>query len=116
MARARTEAPAVERLVEHLERNRWHFRSVLCSTISDLLTVLNMARRDGNGDEGQTRTRAEGRVREALVPLAAAGGDAAPRTSLDEERTSGIDPVERLQAMLRGIDSALGEIPALPRE
>jgi cell division septum initiation protein DivIVA len=116
VARARTEVPAVEQLVEQLERDRRQFRSVLYSTISNLLAVLTVARRDGNGEQAPLRGRLEGKVVEAVVQPGVSEGEAAPQPSLDVERTSDVDPVEHLKAMLRGIDSTLGKIPALPRE
>jgi len=135
LARARTQTPAVEHVVEQAERERRQFRTILSATISDLLTALNMARRDGNGDEVRPADRAEVGLDDALVPRAAVSTEPAPRPSPNVEpaprardadlvrrapRNAGngsdADAVEHLEAVLRGIDSAMREIPALPRE
>ena len=161
-------ARARVRTVEQHEHDQERFRQVLGATISDLLTVLTMTRRDPDGDGNGQQNLANELLVEAPISRPALTGDLAqsapsnvknapamhkdregahenegaatdrgqlatpPATATSVEPTARhahnrnfiatespsekVDTLERIRTMLKDIDVALIEIPALPRE
>jgi cell division initiation protein len=161
VARARARV----RTVEQHEQDQERFRKVLGATISDLLTVLTMTRRDHDGDgNGHQNLSLEPLVEPPIsrptvtreltqsipnnvknasamhkdveqphrneTPATDRSQRATPSATVTssalnarytnfpaaESRSENIDSLERIRTMLKDIDVALIEVPALPRE
>jgi DivIVA domain-containing protein len=146
MARVCAQARAVEQPFEQLEHDQRNFRAVLGATISELLTVQTMTQRtpheDGNGHQdlakdilanasvsrpaltgeldqpgpsdtgSSSATRNERNQTDRHKNDANDGGQPAVGAS----RSKTADTIEPIKTILKGIDVALVEIPALPCE
>jgi DivIVA domain-containing protein len=75
LARARARVQVIDRYFAQLEQDQGHFRTVLGSTISDLLTVLTMTRDTPQADNGASQELAAPRPVASLPPYR---GDGAP--------------------------------------
>lgn len=184
LSRARAQAEEIVarahariRTVEQLEQEQKRFRTVVGATISDLLTVMTMTRRDQDGDGPQhervakelaakkilidapvSRPAITGEVAQTPAPAAPNSAKSAPPVRYDADQmrrrdgvatgsgpantpsarktsmaltdhyagngkiavaqppSESIDTVERIKTMLKSLDVALVEIPALPHE
>jgi DivIVA domain-containing protein len=80
LARARARVNVIDRYFAQLEQDQGHFRTVLGSTISDLLTVLTMTRDTPQPDHAASRELAAPRPVASLPPYRGDGAPARPAT------------------------------------